>query len=682
MRGMVRTFGWVLTAATLLAVPVGAQAAPRTTVERTIQDTNGDQLLDWAPGDPYVVRTWGDAEPTIGPLGPDDADSLLNFLQLSDFQAVDEESPARVEFLDTTQRLPGSPLSAAYRPHEAMSTQIVEAMVRQARNTVSPVTGARLDLSILTGDNADSQQHNETRWFIDILDGDRTIVPDSGIPVPGCEATPGTRYDGVRGGGRAGYYEPDRSRGDTDDGDGYSPRIDENQRETGREVIVRDHPGLLEDAQEPFRAVGLGMPWYSAFGNHDALVQGNSSEAYFGPLDTAPETSNPAMEAIATGCVKVSNLPVAVARQVQNLVDEGQAGKAMALVQQMQEAGLGDTEIVPPDPARCHLAKDDPHAGSPPPCDGPGWIGQHFVTGGTPVGHGFAPSDPDACAAYPRSDACRTALSEDERQRGYGRPATAIAHHDGYYSFSPRTGVRFVVLDTISDECGAAELCSEGSVDNLQFEWLRSQIETAAGLGEYVLVFSHHTLKTIRQPTVDATEFPIHFGQLVDRRSPGNPQNPTGGIETLEQLYCQNPNVLAHVAGHEHASYVDGHECDGDFPPTPGPGRFWNISTAAHLDWPQQARTIELVDVGDGTLGLVLTMLDHGGPAYTGGPTDPDGGSGEAGEQVLRLASFARELAYNDYQADRSVRGTGADRNVILQDGRPVRCGAEEGCDS
>ena len=67
---------------------------------------------------------------------------------------------------------------------------------------------ADMDLAILTGDNADSQQYNETRWFIDILDGTtsspRTIDPNSGIPVPGCEATPGSIYDGVRDSGQTG----------------------------------------------------------------------------------------------------------------------------------------------------------------------------------------------------------------------------------------------------------------------------------------------------------------------------------------------------------------------------------------------------------------------------------------------------------------------------------------------
>src|SRR3954463_16445189 len=192
--------------ALLAAAP--AYAAPTTTVQRTIRDCNGDNLLEFTNGEPYIDLAGSssgspdscdaDRSGSVPPL-PQPA-SILNFLQLSDFQIADEESPGRVEAVDTTQRAPGlNPVSAAYRPQESLSTQVTEAMVRQARNTVSPVTGARLDLTMLTGDNADSQQYNETRWFIDILDGTtgtgnpdpemdtstgtgRKIVPDSGIP--------------------------------------------------------------------------------------------------------------------------------------------------------------------------------------------------------------------------------------------------------------------------------------------------------------------------------------------------------------------------------------------------------------------------------------------------------------------------------------------------------------------
>jgi metallophosphoesterase (TIGR03767 family) len=592
--------------AALAATPAAAQS---TTLDRTIQDTDGDNLLEFGPGEPYVV--YGDASR----FRPQRRRSILNFLQLSDFQMVDEESPARVEFLDTTQRGPFDPFAAAYRPQEALTTQVTEAMVRAVEDLRSPVTKAPLAFAVITGDNADSQQYNETRWFIDILDGGTTIDPDSGVPTEACpHAHPGSVYDGVRDGGRGGYYEPDAS-GPSVDGDGYSPDRAENVASTGQDVTVRDFPGLFEAANSPFAAVGLGMPWYSAFGNHDALVQGNSPDAYAGPFGTSGETSNPAYQDIATGCTKPRSDGAGV-------FDD-----------------LADTQIVPADPDRCFLAKDE--AG----CDTGGWIEQHFLTTGRPAGHGFATTE---------------SLGMQEQQAGYGRPAVADANNDGYYSFSPVEGLRFVVLDTVTDECGSL-FCSEGTVDDPQFGWLTQQIAMAEDMGQYIVVLSHHTLRTTRFVSTDPTEQPIHHGLRVERDNPDDPQS-TSPAPTLEELYCQHPNVLAHIAGHEHENYIRHHTCDDEESfPTPGPGDFWHVSTAAHIDWPQQSRTIELVKNPDGTFSMVLTVVDHAGPPNAGGQT----GSPLA-KNIVRLASIAREIAFNDYQNSRASRGRPEDRNVLV----------------
>jgi hypothetical protein len=136
--------------------------------------------------------------------------------------------------------------------------------------------------------------------------------------------------------------------------------------------------------------------------------------------------------------------------------------------------------------------------------------------------------------------------------------------------------------------------------------------------------------------------------------------------------------VLAHVAGHEHANYVLRHDCADDEPPPPSCAvvaactnpHFWQISTAAHIDWPQQARMIELVDVGD-EMAFVLTILDHDGPANPGGAPPAHEEQGHAPDDVLRLAAIGREIAYNDYQGSRGARGERQDRNVILPTDRP-----------
>jgi hypothetical protein len=128
--------------------------------------------------------------------------------------------------------------------------------------------------------------------------------------------------------------------------------------------------------------------------------------------------------------------------------------------------------------------------------------------------------------------------------------------------------------------------------------------------------------------------------------------------------------VLAHVDGHEHQNYVLHHRCASDEPPTLGSGDYWEVSTAAHIDWPQQSRMIELFSQPNGSMGMDLTMIDHNGPANPG--------AGTASPQIDRLASIGRELSFNDYQtgpkSGSDARGAREDRNVIVDLGRPFPC--------
>ena len=597
----------LIVVAALLIVAAPAAARSKTTEVQTLGDANADNRLDQLPGEPHIVRQ------ELAPAGADRSRTRVErlfFGQMTDTHVVDEESPLRVEFTD---RL-GGPFTAAYRAHEGVSAQVLEMMVRQMRNTTSPITGRPLDLVMTTGDNTDNTQLNETRWMIDVMDGDVKVNPDSGVPGA---CGPGG-YDGVRGDDE--YYEPDASDGQ--DGRGYSPREEEN----GRPSAIRDFPGLFERMNEPFQATGFGkLPWYAVFGNHDGLVQGN-------------QPRHAALDQIATGCVKVSNLAAGTLAAIDDAADRGDGEAAIQLLRGAVIAGGSSSEIVPSDPRRKPLRKEQ-------------WIQEHFKTRGVPVGHGFN-------------------YRPESKTDGMG-----------YYDFSPVGGVRFIVLDTVAEHG-----LEDGNVDHEQYLWLHEKLSQAEERHEYVIVFGHHSLGTMGQPPVSPFVPPgdtggnldpvVHFGE-GPRFAPepvpcakASPSDPPDQTETIRCLLLRHPGVVAFVNGHEHNNRVDPYarrEADG-----PVEGGFWEINTASHIDWPQQSRVVDLVDNGDGTLSLFGTILDHGAAADPGGSDALSGGGGKSGDATSRLASVSRELAFNDPQGlhqddgEGGGRGGPSDRNVEL----------------
>jgi metallophosphoesterase (TIGR03767 family) len=228
-------------------------------------------------------------------------------------------------------------------------------------------------------------------------------------------------------------------------------------------------------------------------------------------------------------------------------------------------------------------------------------VEEHFTTTGLPVGHGF---------------------TADNRSKG-----------TAYYFFD-QGSFRHVVLDSVNPNG-----YQDGSLDQAQFAWLQATVKGATG--KAVIIYSHHTVGSMTNPLV-ATG-----GDLSPRVLGG----------AIVDFLLTQPRVIAWVNGHTHKNQIITHAR------TDGTGGFWEINTASHIDYPQQARIIEVADNGDGTLSIFTTILDHAGPASNGGSTG----------NTLALASLSRELAVNDPQVDlAAMTGTASARNTELLVGRPA----------
>jgi len=276
----------------LLAGCGGAPAArpdpTGSTLRSTWVDPVGAGVLRPGPGEPLRPRT--ELAPASRPVR-----TLATFAQITDAHVRDEESPARLPFLDRF----GKPFESAFRPQEALSAQVLAGAVR-AVDTLRP------QAVIEGGDLVDDDQANELDLALGVLRGGR-VNPDSGAPG----------YEGVQA---------------SDDPDPfyYRPALDPPRQ-----------PGLLDRAQRPFTSPGLHAPWFPVAGNHDLLVQG----------ELAP---TPATNRVATGDRALWEPP----RGLPVPRDEADLPRAVARALaggHLPAPGAG----VPPDPRRRELPAEE-----------------------------------------------------------------------------------------------------------------------------------------------------------------------------------------------------------------------------------------------------------------------------------------------------------------------------------
>ena len=291
--------GAVLAAAALLAGCGGdggpPSARPDSTLDATIRSPLGDGTFAAGPAEPLLDRT------ELAPRGTarDDGGRLA---LVADAHVRDEESPARVPFLD---RL-GPPVTEAFRPQEALSAQVLDATFRA-------LGGERPDAVALMGDLLDGAQRNELDALLAIARGGR-VDPGSGDPG----------YRGVQ-------------EAANPDGFFYRPDLDAPRER-----------GLLDRAQRPFDAAGAPARLLPVLGNHDVLVQGV----------VAPSA---ATDAIATGDRALLTFDPALRDLVDRLPSDVRDAPELSRVPPSAIAPLlaggvpGDASTVPADAARARV---------------------------------------------------------------------------------------------------------------------------------------------------------------------------------------------------------------------------------------------------------------------------------------------------------------------------------------
>lgn len=154
---------------------------------------------------------------------------LLKFFAITDIHITDKEAPNQLLHLQPSNYLGDAlytiglssnkyleaTMTSIYSPTMLYSTHTLDAAI-QTVNALHEKDS--IDFGISLGDASNSTQYNETRWYIDVLDGG-VITPSSGI-------------------------------------------------NEGKDSV---------DFQKPYKAVGLNsdIPWYQAIGNHDLFWMGS-----------------------------------------------------------------------------------------------------------------------------------------------------------------------------------------------------------------------------------------------------------------------------------------------------------------------------------------------------------------------------------------------------------------------
>jgi metallophosphoesterase (TIGR03767 family) len=232
--------------------------------------------------------------------------------------------------------------------------------------------------------------------------------------------------------------------------------------------------------------------------------------------------------------------------------------------------------------------------------------------------------------AIERGEYAQLHLNSPGFPRGHGFNDDNVKNKTMYYS-TLLQGVKLIVIDSVNHFGGW-----QGSLDSEQFEWLEKEVSES---DRPVVLASHHPLSKMFNDYA-----PIGRRICVDE---------------IREMLLKYPKVIAWLAGHEHRHHV---EWIGDVEEVKG---FWQIETASHADWPQQSRTVEIVQSKGGDVFIGLSVVDHAaGIDY------------DEAKTPLEIAALSRVVSANVWQRRPELGakhgidwwlGRPEDRNVVLK---------------
>ena len=185
-------------------------------------------------------------------------------------------------------------------------------------------------------------------------------------------------------------------------------------------------------------------------------------------------------------------------------------------------------------------------------------------------------ADPQRRFLHGLSEFMEAHLQSTSKPYGHGFTKNNVKVKSGYYVVNPQgvnVPLRIIALDT------SAKRGTQGLLSTKQLKRLKDDLAVAEGDNVLVLIASHHSSAHLLPPW----------------------------STRLRNVLNASPNVIAHIAGHSHR-----HNVRARRPHNASAGQgYWEIEAASIIDFPQQARLLEIVDRGDGTGELFATVIDY-----------------------------------------------------------------------